>query len=177
MEHKKIYEDIESNLRSIHRDIADLREKHQPEIKPVISSADNALCMGNSECGSGFVSFCAKQSKSPSPARAAPKTAVESNEDESSSRQDEFYSATDSVHGSLNDIMPEILDQDAVKAAHQEDNESYGSAENFSDSNYVTMSEAKEPMSQKQRSGSRSFLGRKKRLMRAFFLSLCSNVC
>lgn len=176
LEHKKIYEDIESNLRTIHRDIADLKEKSQqsPEIKPVIS-ADNALCMGNSECSSGFVSFCAKQSKSPSPARAAAsKNAVESNEDESSSRLDEFYSATDSVHGSLNDIMPDILDQDEarVKAAQHEDNESYGSAENFSDSNYVTMSEAKDPLSQKQKSGSRNFLGRKKRLM--FPLSLCS---
>jgi len=131
--------------------------KRQSPARSDLISCDKERCMGNSECGSSsFVSFCAKR-KSPSPSEFK-----ESN-DESSSKLDEFFSATDSVHGSLNDIMPDILDQEEGKLKVQEDNESFGSAENVSDSNYVTMSDAKETLSQKQKTGSRNFLGRKKR--------------
>ncbi|XP_059489496.1 FYVE, RhoGEF and PH domain-containing protein 6-like [Neocloeon triangulifer] len=173
-EKKNIYEELESNLESFSRELEALEKSiseksdeqvlvSQSEPANLISGQDKD-CMGNSECAS-LLDLCAKNVDRIDLESGKTEVKAESNEDENSSKLEEFFSANTSHHSSLNDIMPDILDEEGKQRPVREDDESFGSAENVvpSDSNYVTMSDHKGSPHLKHKSLSKSLLTRKKR--------------
>ncbi|XP_065350137.1 FYVE, RhoGEF and PH domain-containing protein 6-like [Cloeon dipterum] len=179
-EEDKICREIENSLELMNQDLQELRNRNinkeeqrvdnvisQSQETNLISQSDNG-CMGNFECGS-LVDLCAKKGEKvdvslETGVKRCDELKAESNEDDNSSKL-EFFSANTSHHSSLNDIMPDILDEDGKQRSKCEDDESFGSAENVlpSDSNYVSMSDHRGSPNLKQKSLSKSLLARKKR--------------